>query len=133
MRFNTCISLLSLLFKSPFFQPLQYESAWVIANIASGTTAHVIAVVEHGAVPYLLKLLDHNNMDLVEQSLWALSNVAGDSVHHRDMLIQNYPVCALMIKVIKKVVEDFGFAHRLRPLRTAVWGMVNLLRGMAAT
>lgn len=110
-------------------QPLQFESAWVITNIASGTTSHVAAVVRQGALPNLIKLLGHPNVELVEQSIWALSNIAGDSLQYRDMLLHNYPVCALMNNIINKAARDLDFPNRTRLLRTTVWGINNFVKG----
>lgn len=55
---------------------LQFEAAWALTNIAS--TNQTRAVVEHGAVPGLVRNLRHHNPDLREQCAWCLGNIAGD-------------------------------------------------------
>lgn len=68
---------------------LQFEAAWVLINVASGTSAQTMAVVKADALPLLVKLVDSPNSDLQEQAVWALGNIAGDSSKLRDMVLRN--------------------------------------------
>jgi len=106
-------------------QQLQFEAAWTITNIASGTTSHTACVVQHGGIPAFVNLLSSPNCDVREQAVWALGNIAGDSSDYRDSVLRTNNSMQSLIEII----TNNQVTPKLTMIRNATWCISNFCRG----
>ena len=116
------VPILAALVDADFTPSICFEALWALTNVASGTSHHTSEVHRSGVLVKAVELLTGPFPDLVEQSVWLLSNTAGDSPQYRDY--------CLSLDVVPKfchLCENVEMPISVR--NQAMWALSNLCRG----
>lgn len=96
-----------------------------MTNIASGQSEQVQVLIDKGTVDVLVQLLNSPHIEVVEQAIWGLGNIAGDSHKIRDLVIKAGAVTPIANHLdLAKPGSSF--------VRNASWTLSNLCRGRPA-
>lgn len=74
---------------------------------------------------HFLQLLQSPHQEVVEQVIWGIGNIGGDSTRTRDTVLQSGAVEYISF-VLDKALPDTSFT------RNASWALANLCRGKPA-
>ena len=97
----------------------------MLTNIASGTSVNTAVVVDAGAIPIFVHLLDSPDVEVREQAVWAIGNIAGDSPACRDAV--------LVADALPRMLKYLSHTSKPTFVRNVAWTISNCLRGKVRT
>lgn len=106
-------------------EKIRIESAWVLTNIAAGTSEQTSAVLKAGALDHLIQMLYEQNELIIDQSVWALGNIAGDSESARDCILNTGALNIIVNLLDSYLSKDTN----VKLIRNMTWLLSNLNRG----
>ncbi|KAJ6232378.1 importin subunit alpha-4 [Anaeramoeba flamelloides] len=83
-------------------EALQFEAAWTLTNIASGTSKHTELIVKSNTIPVFVELIRSSNEKTQEQAIWALGNIGKNAAWSLSNLCRGKP--SPDFEMIKKVL-----------------------------
>lgn len=104
------------------YHQLELETLWALTNLCSGNNEQTRAVVEAGAVPSMVRLLNSEDKEVQDQALWALANIAGDSGYTRDVVIASGIVDAV------QMAHARGVLHNQKSMEDLTFMVQNIMR-----
>ncbi|CAJ0768858.1 24337_t:CDS:2 [Entrophospora sp. SA101] len=106
---------------------LQYETAWIITNIAAGSTRQIQVIVSAGVIQHLVDVLTKSNkMEVQSQIIWALGNIAGDRSTFRDIILSTG-----VLDTFIYLLKNYG-RYNYMIVRITVWAAANLCRACSS-
>ena len=78
----------------------QFESLWILSNLASGEGIIIDQLTENGIVLVLVQIIDHENEEIKMQGLWGLANIISEKPELRDCLL-NVGIIDKLLKILR--------------------------------
>ncbi|KAI8927221.1 armadillo-type protein [Entophlyctis helioformis] len=106
-------------------EDIQFETLWILTNVAAGPTPHTAEIVRLGFLPHLVNMLRSTNGGVRTQAAWALGNIIGDREGFRDLVLQAGALTPLLH------IWEGSFpleSQRKEAFRIAMWVVDNMCR-----
>ena len=105
---------------------LQMKALWALCNAAAGSNEYTSMLLQNGAVPTLVKLLQSTNNEVLEQAVWVLGNIATDGSAARDAVLH----AGAMVPLIRILLAGCTASKtKVSLMRIAAWTLSSLCDG----
>merc|ERR1719498_2291866 len=101
---------------------MQFEAAWCLTNVASGDRHQTQSLIQANAISAFVKHLSSPHLEITEQVIWGLGNLAGDGKDARDQVLASG--AGLLISQILDTYPNLSQSF----VRNAAWTLANLCR-----
>jgi hypothetical protein len=105
---------------------MKLECLWILTNLAYGTEEEVRKILTYSEINVIgildAVLKDLNDYMAVEQCLWFIGNITGDSSTFRDVLLNN----TCLVEALTRLVTSPNLTQSL--MKTICWVTTNLTR-----
>ena len=99
---------------------LRMEATWCLANLVSGNSQQTLTLINKNIIQLFHSILDDHYPQIVEQAIWGLGNIIGDSVHMRQMVVKS--------NVINKLILILNENRGTNIQKHIIWCLSNALR-----
>ncbi|KII68182.1 Importin subunit alpha-3 [Thelohanellus kitauei] len=118
LRLHLC-SKYELYLDKLFQTDVKYNAAWALAYFASGDSHHTLFLIKESVITALCSLLRDLNPSLVEQSIWALSNIIADGPIAREFV--------LSLNLLSALNQPLYLHYKSIPLIKHIsWMLINI-------
>jgi hypothetical protein len=109
--------------EEPFIEELIFETAWSLTNYFSYANEDMMRnVVDEGSIPAFVNLFRRTkNLNIKDQALWAIGNIAGHSSICRDYV--------LSFNILEDLVSLSANTNSISVIRNIAWTISNFTRG----
>lgn len=89
---------------NPLIRYLKLESTWIIVNIGYGDEQDILSLfdMDYNISTRLNEILASNDVQMIDQCIWFISNACGESPKIRNMILSQTFVINSMIRIISE-------------------------------
>ena len=99
---------------------LRLEATWCLANLVSGTSEQTSTMINKNIIELFMSILDDQYPQIVEQAIWGLGNIIGDSLPFREKVVR--------AKVLPKLIELLSKHSQINIRKNIIWCLSNACR-----